>query len=99
MPDWVGPIALYMLHGLELTILLAVLCACASVFLGTLLGIGLVTTVPGLSLVIRLYVELWRGLPLIVILFTVFFALPAFDLRLNAAAAAGVGLSLWGAPL
>ncbi len=96
MPDWLGPVALYMLRGLELTVLLTVLCAAASVVLGTLLGIGLATTLPGLSLAIRLYVELWRGLPLIVILFTVFFALPAFDLRLSAAAAAGVGLSLWG---
>jgi len=96
MQSWVGPVALYMLRGLELTAILAVVCSCASVLLGMLLGSALVAKPPFVRATVRLFVELWRGLPLIVILFAIFFGLPAFGLRLGASAAAGVGLSLWG---
>ena len=92
MPSWIGPVALYMLRGLELTAILAVVCSCASV----LLGIALVAKPPLVRATVRLYVELWRGLPLIVILLAVFFALPTFGVLLSAPAAAGVGLLLWG---
>ncbi len=96
MPDWVPPVAAYMAQGLATTLLLALVCSLASVALGTLLGVAMIAELPLLRRALRLYIELWRGLPLIVILFFVFFALPAAGLRLSAVAAAGVGLSLWG---
>jgi len=96
MPTWVGPVAVYMAQGFEATIVLALACSVASVVIGTILGVAMITELSLLRRAVRLYIELWRGLPLIVILFFVFFALPAVGLRLNALSAAGTGLSLWG---
>jgi len=92
---WEGPVAAYMLRGLIATLELTLICSVASLVAGTLLGVAFIAEARPLVAAIRLYVELWRGLPLIVILFFVFFALPVFDLRLNAFWAAAVGLSLW----
>ena len=85
-----------MAQGLVTTLLLALVCSVASVALGTVLGLAMVPDAPALRRAVRLYIELWRSLPLIVILFFVFFALPAIGVRLSPLSAAGVGLSLWG---
>ena len=56
---------------------------------------------------IRLYIEVWRGLPILITIFLIFFALPAlgvsftvagitFDGRFAAWVAATIGLILWG---
>ena len=47
---------------------------------------------------IRLYIEVWRGLPILVTIFIIFFALPAVSgtLRFSALTAAAIGLILWG---
>ena len=95
MPDWVWPVARYMALGLRTTIELSVLCAAVGLVIGVPLGIALVGEFRTLRTATRLYVELWRGLPLIVILFFVFFALPAVGLSLSAFLAAATGLSLW----
>lgn len=96
MPAWVGPVAAYMAQGLAATLFLALVCSVASIALGTILGVAMIPELPPLRRAVRLYIELWRGLPLIVILFFVFFALPAIGLRLNALSAAATGLTLWG---
>jgi len=96
MPAWVPPVARYMAQGLEATLLLALACSLASVALGTVLGIAITGELPLLRRVVRLYIELWRGLPLILILFFAFFALPAAGVRLDPLEAAGTGLTLWG---
>ena len=96
MPDWIAPVALYMAKGLVVTLQLSLICSAVSVGLGTLLGLLMIPDVKALRRTVRLYIELWRGLPLIVILFFVFFALPAIGLRLSPMVSAGVGLSLWG---
>jgi polar amino acid transport system permease protein len=45
---------------------------------------------------IRLYIEIWRGLPIIVTIFLIFFVLPTFEIRFSAWVAAAIGLTLWG---
>ena len=47
---------------------------------------------------IRLYIEVWRGLPLIVTLFLIVYALPqtTFHITLEPWVGAAVGLTLWG---
>jgi polar amino acid transport system permease protein len=59
---------------------------------------GTLITVDFLPLraLIRLYIEIWRGLPLIVTIFVIFFVLPTAEIRFTAIQAAAVGLSLWG---
>lgn len=47
---------------------------------------------------IRLYIEVWRGLPILVTTFIIFFALPSVSgqLRFDPLTAAAIGLILWG---
>jgi polar amino acid transport system permease protein len=62
--------------------------------LGTLLTIRFLPT----RALIRLYIEIWRGLPILVTIFIMFFALPAvsLSLRFDALTAGTIALILWG---
>ena len=68
------------------------LSAVVGVVLGTLLTVRFW---PSRAL-IRLYVEVWRGLPIIVTIFLIYFALPSVGIRFSAFDAGAVGLTLWG---
>jgi polar amino acid transport system permease protein len=85
-----------MAKGLGTTLLLSLVTAVGSMVLGTALGIALAGRYRSTRKIIRGYVELWRGLPIIVILFFVFFTLPAVGLVFSPFVAASVGLVLWG---
>ncbi len=97
LPDWVQPVAQYMLEtGLRETAKLAVVSVLGSAIVGVLLGTLLTVRWLPLRAVIRLYIEVWRGLPLIVTIFVIFFALPSVGVRFSPFAAATIGLALWG---
>jgi polar amino acid transport system permease protein len=96
MPPWVGPVASYLATGLRTTALLAAVSVVASVALGVVLGTLLTLPSRLVRAVLRAYVEIWRGLPIIIILFFIFFVLPAIGLRVDTFTAAATGLSLWG---
>jgi polar amino acid transport system permease protein len=85
-----------MAKGLGTTLLLSLVTAVGSMVLGTALGIALAGRYRSARKIMRGYVELWRGLPIIVILFFVFFTLPAVGLVFSPFVAASVGLVLWG---
>ncbi len=76
---------------------MAALAVLGSALVGILLGTLLtIRWLPSRAL-IRLYVEVWRGLPIIVTIFLIFFALPGLaDIRFSAFEAATIGLTLWG---
>src|SRR5262245_7036333 len=96
MPRWVEPVASYVAQGLWTTLLLALASIVASVVIGTVLGT--LMTLPSVIVrgVIRVYVEIWRGLPIIITLFFIFFVLPILGLDVNTFIAAAIGLTLWG---
>jgi His/Glu/Gln/Arg/opine family amino acid ABC transporter permease subunit len=98
LPDWVQPVAEYILkEGLRETLRLAAFAVAASTALGVVLGTLLTIRFLPLRAVIRLYIEVWRGLPIIVTIFLIYFALPGLvDVRLGAFSAAAIGLTLWG---
>jgi polar amino acid transport system permease protein len=97
LPDWVEPVARYLAtEGLRGTVTIASESVLASLVIGVVLGTLLTIDVLPLRALIRLYIEIWRGLPLIVTIFLIFFVLPTFDIRFSAIQAAAVGLSLWG---
>ncbi|HEY2672202.1 MAG TPA: amino acid ABC transporter permease [Rugosimonospora sp.] len=96
MPPWVSPVASYLAGGLRTTALLAVVSVVASVVVGTLLGTLLTLPSRLVRAVVRAYVEIWRGLPIIIILFFIFFVLPIIGVRVDTFVAAAIGLSLWG---
>ncbi len=100
MPDWVDPVAHYMLHeGLKHTLRIAVFALIGSTVVGVLVGTLMTIRFLPLQGLLRLYVEVWRGLPIIVTIFLVYYALPTTPYihhRFGAFTGAAIGLSLWG---
>jgi polar amino acid transport system permease protein len=101
IPDWFRPIAEYMLReGLPETLRLAAISVIASLVIGVLLGTLITLPVRPLQWLIRLYIEVWRGLPILVTILFVYW-LPGYDVgpwhvQLNAYMSAALALSLWG---
>jgi polar amino acid transport system permease protein len=99
MPEWVNPVFDYMLtEGLVGTLKLAAIALTGSVLIGVTFGTLLTIKFRPLQALIRLYIEVWRGLPILVTLFIIFFALPAITLSLefDAITAGAICLTLWG---
>jgi polar amino acid transport system permease protein len=99
MPEWVEPVARYMLEeGLRNTLQIAAISLFGSMLIGITLGTLLTIRFLPLRGLIRLYIEVWRGLPILVTIFIIFFALPSVSgsLRFTALTAAAIGLILWG---
>ena len=98
-PDWVGPVARYMLEvGLRNTLKLSAIALVGSTLIGITLGTLLTIRFLPTRALIRLYIEIWRGLPILVTIFIVYFALPAVSprLRFDAITAGAIALILWG---
>jgi polar amino acid transport system permease protein len=100
MPSWVDPVAHYMFHvGLPMTLRIAAYAVVGSVSIGIALGTLMTIRFPPLQGLIRLYIEIWRGLPIIVTIFLVYYALPTAPVihhRFAAVSGAALGLTLWG---
>jgi polar amino acid transport system permease protein len=97
LPDWAGPVARYMLHtGLPGTLRIAVFAVLGAAIVGMVLGTLMTVRFEPVRWLIRLYIEVWRGLPIIVTIFILYFALPDLNVRLSAFNAASLGLILWG---
>ena len=98
-PDWVREVADYMFtEGLPGTLQIAAIALAGSTLIGITLGTLLTIKFLPLRGLIRAYIEIWRGLPILVTIFIIFFALPAVSvqLRFEALTAAAIGLTLWG---
>jgi His/Glu/Gln/Arg/opine family amino acid ABC transporter permease subunit len=101
LPDWFRPVAEYMLReGLPETIRLSVIAVTASLVVGVLFGTLITIRFRPVQLLIRFYIEVWRGLPILVTVLFIYW-LPPYDvgpyhIQLNAYMSAAVALSLWG---
>ena len=99
MPDWIEPVARYMFEvGLKNTLRTAAVSVVASALIGVVLGTLLTIKFLPTRALIRLYIEVWRGLPIIVTLFVVHFALPSFGPRFefDPFTSGMIALTLWG---
>jgi len=99
MPDWFEPTARYMAEeGLKGTLRIAAFALVGSTLIGIVLGTLLTVRYRPTRSLIRLYIEIWRGLPILVTIFIIFFALPAVSAQLefDPFTAAAIGLTLWG---
>jgi polar amino acid transport system permease protein len=99
LPDWISPVARYMLEeGLRNTLQISAIALIGSTLIGITLGTLLTIRFLPLRGLIRMYIEVWRGLPILVTIFIIFFLLPALSptLRFSALTAAAIGLILWG---
>src|SRR6185503_17328301 len=98
-PDWAGPVAHYVLHeGLPGTLHVGAIAIIGSALIGVVLGTLLTIDFLPSRALIRLYIEVFRGLPILVTVFLVFFALPSVwsGLEFSALNAAAIALVLWG---
>jgi His/Glu/Gln/Arg/opine family amino acid ABC transporter permease subunit len=99
VPDWVDPVARYVVEvGLRNTLKLSAIALVGSSLIGITLGTLLTIRFLPTRALIRLYIEIWRGLPILVTIFIVFFALPAVSttLRFDPITAGAIALILWG---
>jgi len=99
LPDWVEPVARYIIEvGLTNTLKLSAIALVGSSVIGITLGTLLTIRFLPTRALIRLYIEVWRGLPILITIFIVYFALPTVSpsLRFDALTAGAIALILWG---
>lgn len=84
-----------MLRGLRVTLALAALIIVIGTLLGLLAGVGLLYGPRWLRALLRLYVDVLRGTPLLVQLFLIFYGLPVVGVPIDNFWAVVVGLSLF----
>jgi len=99
MPDWVEPVARYMLDvGVRNTLRTAAISVVAATVIGVLLGTLITIRFWPTRALIRAYIEVWRGLPIIVTLFIVHFGAPSFGPRFefDVFTSGIITLTLWG---
>ena len=99
MPDWANPVAHYVLEeGLPGMLHVAVIALIGSTVTGIVLGTLLTIRFRPSRALIRLYVEVFRGLPIIVTVFLVYYVLPSISsaLEFTPLNATGIALVLWG---
>jgi polar amino acid transport system permease protein len=99
VPEWFEPVARYiLLEGLPGTLRVSAIAVVGSTLIGVVLGTLLTIDFRLSRLLIRLYVEVFRGLPILVTVFMVYFGLPAVspELEFGPATATALALILWG---
>jgi polar amino acid transport system permease protein len=98
-PDWAGPVAHYVLHqGLPGTLHVGAIAVVGSALVGVVFGTLLTIDFRPTRALIRLYIEVFRGLPILVTVFLVYFGLPAISMsfQYTALTSAAIALVLWG---
>lgn len=83
-----------LLEGLWITILLGVVSIIAGLVTGLLMALVRLYGIAPLRAVARIYIDVFRSIPLLVLLVLVYYALPFVGIRLTSFAAAATALSL-----
>jgi polar amino acid transport system permease protein len=99
MPEWVEPVARYILtEGLPGTLRVSAVAVVGSALIGIVFGTLITVQFLPLRALIRLYIEVFRGLPILVTVFIVYFGLPSVSPRLefDQLPSASIALVLWG---
>jgi polar amino acid transport system permease protein len=99
LPEWFEPVWRYILtEGLPATLRVSAVAVVGSAFIGVLLGTLITIDFWPLRSAIRLYIEVLRGLPILVTVFIVHFGLPEISLSFRFAplTSASIALVLWG---
>jgi His/Glu/Gln/Arg/opine family amino acid ABC transporter permease subunit len=89
----------FLLTGLQVTLLLSVASLTLGLFLGFLFGILAVTGTRPVKVAIAAYVFVIRGIPLLVLIFFIFFALPFWHVYIPEMAAAILSLAIYASAL
>jgi polar amino acid transport system permease protein len=73
----------FLWQGLLVTLEVSVLVVCCSLLAGVVLGVGIVYGPRWVYWPIRLYSDFFRGIPLLVLIFFMYYGLPAFKVNLS----------------
>jgi polar amino acid transport system permease protein len=99
MPEWVEPVVRYILEeGLPATLFVSAISVVGATLIGITLGTFLTIRFLPSRALIRGYVEVFRGLPILVTVFIVYFGLPSISssLEFGPLTATAIALILWG---
>lgn len=99
MPDWAEPVIRYILQvGLPATLRVSAISVVGATVVGIVLGTLLTLDAAIARMLTRGYVEIFRGLPILVTVFMVYFGLPAInpELEFGPLTATAIALILWG---
>lgn len=89
----------YLLRGFMVTLEVSVVSIIFSFALGTVLGIIRYVNIKFLSPIVGFIIDIIRNLPLLLLLFFVYFGLPQMGIRMNAVSATIVALSIFEAAM
>lgn len=84
-----------LLDGLVRTLLLSLSCIVIALLIGLIIGVMQTSKQVLVRSISKGYSELFRGLPIVITLFLVFFILPETGIEVNSYVSAMIGLSLW----
>ena len=99
MPDWAEPVVRYILEvGLPATLRVSAISVVGATVVGIVLGTLLTLDAALARILTRGYVEVFRGLPILVTVFMVYFGLPTInpELEFGPLTATAIALILWG---
>ncbi len=99
LPDWVEPVTRYILEvGLPATLRVSAIAVVGSTVIGIVLGTLITIHFRPSQLLIRGYIEVFRGLPILVTVFIVFLGLPEISptFRFSPLTSAALALVVWG---
>lgn len=89
----------YLLEGFAVTLEVSIVAIVVSFILGIILGIIRYVNVKWLSAIVGFVIDIIRNLPLMLILFFVYFGLPELGIRLNAISATMIAMSIFEAAM
>jgi His/Glu/Gln/Arg/opine family amino acid ABC transporter permease subunit len=92
--EWIPRYGPRLAYGALVTLQLAVLSMALALPLGLLLAVGRMSKSRLANRFVAIYVEIWRGVPLIVQLLIIYFTLPQIGISIPAFGAAVLGLAL-----
>jgi polar amino acid transport system permease protein len=94
--EWIAPVALHMLNGLYVTLWVSLLTTLLATAIGLFIGGLSASTSKWVQLGVRLYIDIFRGVPSLITLLFVFFALPHIGITTGPITASVLGLGVWG---
>lgn len=96
MSSWFYPVLGHLANGYAVTLKVSSGCVLFATVLGILVGVMSTSHWPAARTFVRLYVDFFRGIPSLLTLLFVFFALPRFGIETSPIQSSILGLGLWG---
>jgi polar amino acid transport system permease protein len=94
--ELIAPVAAHLATGLAVTLWVSLLTTLFATAIGVSVGAASNSAHAGVKLAVRVYIDVFRGVPSLMTLLFVFFALPHAGISTGPITASVLGLALWG---